>query len=252
MASHGERPGRRARGGRGTMPSYRNREPRPPTAPAPRLAAAAACAPGSLYDDAVATMDLEQVNHFERVGRPPHRVQPLPHRQHGRRGPLPHDRGPRRSGTTSGAGGVRSGHPRPRQGAQRRRDGPISGSAITSSSRSYMQTVFPAGGGVAGVPRPLRADPGGDRPSLPRPGRQHLQRPGGRARRGSPCSTRPSAGSTSTACATWVRSNWPCGLVGLGTDPLLTPRSPGTGHGRATPGRPSHSPHIFLMDRTLR
>ena len=44
---------------------------------------------------------------------------------------------------------------------------------------------------------------------LPRPGRPAPTAPAWRGPRASRCWTPPSAGSTSTACATWARSSWP-------------------------------------------
>ncbi len=76
----------------------------------------------SLYDDAVATMDLEQVNHFEREGVLPiafslfHIVNMVDASFLLMTGTAPVWDDEWRAGPP--------GHPRPRQGAQRRRDGP--------------------------------------------------------------------------------------------------------------------------------
>ena len=134
----------------------------------------------SLYYDAVATMDLDQVNHVEREGVLPiafslfHIVNMIDasfllmtgHRADLGRllgGPGPPaiaDHGKHRTveemvhqriGDYGAVPGVHAGRLRP-------------------------------GGVVAGRPRPGGADPAGHPPALPRADRQHLQRPGGRSR----------------------------------------------------------------------
>ena len=70
--------------------------------------------------------------------------------------------------------------------------------AVFDRTEDYLATMDPAD-----LTRVL------DHPPVPTPGRQHLQRRCARDPRASPCSTASSAGTTSTASATWARSNSP-------------------------------------------
>ena len=75
--------------------------------------------------------------------------------------------------------------------------------------KEYMRAVFDRTEAWLDRARPGRARPGGDPAPVPAADREHLQRPGRRRRGHHRCSTPPSAGSTSTACATWARSSSP-------------------------------------------
>ena len=161
----------------------------------------------SLYVDAVATMDLDQVNHFEREGVLPiafslfHIVNMMDASFLLMTGTPP-------IWDETWEAAVRpaiADHGKHRTVAEMIHQRIGDYDAIPGLHGRGV----PSHRGVVGPAGPERADPGGHRPAVPTPGVHHLQRPGGRARAGSPCSTPPSAGSTSTGSATWARSSWP-------------------------------------------
>ena len=161
----------------------------------------------SLYYDAVATMDIDQVNHFEREGVLPiafslfHIVNMIDasfllmtgtppiwdDAWEARIRPAIADHGKHRTVEE--------------MVHQRIGDYP--------AFQEYMAAVFDRTEAWLDQLDPAELDRVVVGPTVPAADCQHLQRPGGRSRRGSPCSTPPSAGSTSTACVTWERSNWP-------------------------------------------
>ena len=114
-------------------------------------------------------------------GRPAHRLQPVPHRQHDRRVVPAHDRHAADLGRRRGRPG--STRPSPTTASTgRSRRWSTSASATTTQFQAYMRHGVRPGRGVAGRPRPRRADPAGHPPAVPGADRQHLQRPGGRPR----------------------------------------------------------------------
>ena len=72
----------------------------------------------------------------------------------------------------------------------------------------YQRAVFGRTEAWLDGARRRRADPGDRPPAAAAGGGRHLQRPRRRARRHHGARRRSSAGSTSTACATWARSSW--------------------------------------------
>ena len=161
----------------------------------------------SLYEDAVATMDLDQVNHFEREGVLPiafslfHIVNMIDASFLLMTGTPP----------VWDDSWVARVHPAIADHGKHRTVAEMVHQRIGDYDefQAYMGVVFArveawlADLDPAELTRLVIARP------VPRPDRQHLQRPGGGARGHHAPRRRPSAGSTSTGCATWGRSNWP-------------------------------------------
>jgi hypothetical protein len=144
----------------------------------------------SLYADAVATMDLEQVNHFEREGVLPiafslfHIVNMIDASFLLMTGTAP----------VWDASWEARVHPAIADHGKHRTVEEMVHQRIGDYDQfqEYMRTVFE------------RVEPGPSPRRSPAP-----TAPGWRVTKGSPCSMPPSAGSTSTASVTWARSNWP-------------------------------------------
>ena len=134
----------------------------------------------SLYEDAVATMDLDQVNHFEREGVLPiafslfHIVNMIDASFLLMTGTPP---------IWDDAWAARV-HPAIADHGKHRTVEEMVHQRIGDYEQfqAYMRAVFDRVEAVAGRARPGRADPAGDPPAVPRADRQHLQRPGGRSR----------------------------------------------------------------------
>ena len=161
----------------------------------------------SLWEDAVATMDVDQVNHVEREPVLPiafslfHFVQI----EDGSAtmlgaGPMVYD--------DSWAERMGLAHRRPRQAPHGRRDGRPAHRGLRRVQGVHGRRVR-QDRDVAGGARPGDAHRGDRGRGRSRRRSRRRTAPASPARPVSPASTPPSAGSTSTACATWARSSTP-------------------------------------------
>ena len=160
----------------------------------------------SLYRDAVATMDLEQVNHFEREGVLPiafslfHIVNMIDASFMLMTGEPP----------IWDDGWAARVHPAIPDHGKHRTVAEMVHQRIGDyqAFQQYMGEVFTRTE-IGSTSSPRASSPGWSSPARSLPRWPPPTAPGWPARRASRCSTPPSAGSTSTACATWARSNWP-------------------------------------------
>ena len=161
----------------------------------------------SLYHQAVETMDHRPRQPLRARGRAADRVLPVPHHEHDRRIVHADDRhAADLERRVAGAGGMTiNDHGKHQHGG---RDDPPAHRRLRRLPGVHARRVRPHRG-VARPARRRRAGPGRSSPARSRRRSRARTAPAWRARRGSRCSTPPSAGSTSTACATWARSSWP-------------------------------------------
>ena len=161
----------------------------------------------SLYYQAVDTMELDHVNHFEREGVLPIAFS-LFHYTNMEDASFMVITGIAPIWNDGLAGPGAAHHQRPRQAPHRRRDDPPAHRRLRRVQGVPTRGVRPH----RGLARPSStrpSSPGARHPAVPAADRDHLQRPRAPGPTASPCSTPPSAGSTSTGCATWARSSWP-------------------------------------------